>query len=35
MAEVAEAEDGEVIIDCVAISYEEGEGGDHYLLQEE
>ena len=24
MAEVAEVEDGEVIIDCVAISYEEG-----------
>ena len=30
MAEVAKAEDSEVIIDCVAISYEEGEGGDHY-----
>ena len=27
---MAEVEDGEVIIDCVAISYEEGEGGDHY-----
>ena len=30
MAEVAKAEDSEVIIDCVAISSEEGEGGDHY-----
>ena len=30
IAEVAEAEHSEVIIDCVAISYEEGEGGDHY-----
>ena len=29
MAEVAEVEDGVVIIDCVAISYEEGEGGEH------
>ena len=29
MSEVAEAEDGVVIIDCVAIFYEEGEGGDH------
>ena len=29
MAEVAEVEDGVVIIDCVAIFYEEGEGGDH------
>ena len=27
MAEVAEVEDGEVIIDCVAIFYE---GGEHY-----
>ena len=30
MAEVAEVEDGVVIIDCVAIIYEEGEGGEHY-----
>ena len=30
MAEVAEDEDGVVIIDCVAIVYEEGEGGEHY-----
>ena len=30
MAEVAEVEDGVVIIDCVAILYEEGEGGEHY-----
>ena len=30
MAEVAEVEDSVVIIDCVAISYEEGEGGEHY-----
>ena len=30
MAEVAEVEDGVVIIDCVAIVYEEGEGGQHY-----
>ena len=30
MAEVAEIEDGEVIIDCVAIFYEEGKGGEHY-----
>ena len=29
IAEVAEVEDGVVIIDCVAIFYEEGEGGDH------
>ena len=29
MAEVAEVEDGVVIIDCVAVFYEEGEGGDH------
>ena len=28
MAEVAEVEDGVVIIACVAIVYEEGEGGD-------
>ena len=30
MAEVAEVEDGEVIIDCVAMFYEEGKGGEHY-----
>ena len=30
MAEVAEVEDGVVIIDCVAIVCEEGEGGEHY-----
>ena len=30
MAEVAEVEDGVVIIDCVAIFNEEGEGGEHY-----
>ena len=30
MAEVAEVEDGMVIIDCVPIVYEEGEGGKHY-----
>ena len=30
MAEVAEVEDGVVKIDCVAIFYEEGEGGEHY-----
>ena len=30
MAEVPEVEDGVVIIDCVAIFYEEGEGGEHY-----
>ena len=30
MAEVAEVEDGEVIIDCVAIFYEDGKGGEHY-----
>ena len=30
MAAVAEVEDGVVIIDCVAIFYEEGEGGEHY-----
>ena len=29
-AEVAEVEDGVVIIDCVAIFYEEGAGGEHY-----
>jgi len=27
---MAEVEDGKVIIDCVAIFYEEGEGGEHY-----
>ena len=30
MAEVAEVEDSVVIIDCVAIVHEEGEGGEHY-----
>ena len=30
MAEVAEVEDGMVIIDCVAIFFDEGEGGKHY-----
>ena len=30
MCEVAGVEDGVVIIDCVAIFYEEGEGGEHY-----
>ena len=30
MAEVAEVEDGVVIIGCVAIFYEQGEGGKHY-----
>ena len=30
MAEVAEVEDGVVIIGCVAIFYEQGEGGEHY-----
>ena len=30
MAEVAEVEDGVVIIDCVAIFYQEGEEGEHY-----
>ena len=30
MAEVAEVENGVVIIDCLAIVYEEGEGGEHY-----
>ena len=33
VAEVAEAEDGVVIIDCVAIFYEEGEGGEHYATR--
>ena len=35
MAEVAEVEDGMVIIDCVAIFYEEGEGGEHYHTKNE
>ena len=30
MAEVAEVEDGVVIIGCVAIFYEEGEGDEQY-----
>ena len=30
MAEVAEVEDGAVIIDCVTIVYEKGEGGENY-----
>ena len=30
MAEVAEVEDGVVIIDCVVIFNKEGEGGEHY-----
>ena len=30
MAEVSEVEDGVVIIDCLAIFHEEGEGGEHY-----
>ena len=30
MAEVAKVEDGVVIIDCVAIFYKEGKGGEHY-----
>ena len=30
MAEVAEVEDGVIIIDCVAIFYEEGKGGEQY-----
>ena len=30
MVEVPEVEDGVVIIDCVTIFYEEGEGGEHY-----
>ena len=33
VAEVAEVEDGVVIIDCVAIFYEEGEGGEHYATR--
>ena len=35
MAEVAKVEDGVVIIDCVVIFYEEGEGGDHYCKKNE
>ena len=34
-AEVAEVEDGVVIIDCVAIFYKEGEGGEHYYKKNE
>ena len=30
MAEVAEVEDGVIIIDCVAIFYEEGKGDEQY-----
>ena len=30
MAEVAQVEDGVVIINCVVIFYEEGKGGEHY-----
>ena len=30
MAEVIEVEKGVVIIDCVAIFFKEGEGGEHY-----
>ena len=30
MSKVAEVEGGVVVIDCVAIFYEEGEGGEHY-----
>ena len=30
MAEVTEVEDGVVIIDCVAVFFKEGEGGEHY-----
>ena len=30
IAEVAEVGDGVVIIDCVAVFYEEGKGGEHY-----
>ena len=32
---MAEVEDGVVIIDCVAIFYEEGEGGEHYRTKNE
>ena len=34
MSEVAEVEDGVVTIDCVAIFYEEGEGGEHVSQEE-
>ena len=34
MTEVAEVEDGVVIINCVAIFYEEGEGGKHVSQEE-
>ena len=34
MTEVAEVEDGVVIINCVAIFYEEGEGGEHVSQEE-
>ena len=30
ITEVAEVEDGVVIIECVAVVYEEGEGGEYY-----
>ena len=30
MAEVAQVEDGVVIINCVVIFYEEAKGGEHY-----
>ena len=30
MSEVAQVEDGVVIFDCVAIFYEQEEGGEHY-----
>ena len=35
MTEVAEVEDRVVIIDCVAIFYEEAEGGEHYRKKNE
>ena len=34
MTEVAEVEDDVAIIDCVAIFYEEGEGGEHVSQEE-
>ena len=34
MTEVAEVEDGVVIINCVTIFYEEGEGGEHVSQEE-
>ena len=34
MTEVAEVEDGVAIINCVAIFYEEGEGGEHVSQEE-